>query len=83
MLSGFVFIAPVIAEKSKARPPVLKFVTKDSPCYVGLNKDEPGTGEPSLANHEHAARAAVGVVDQNIDANPRLGRNSVRRHERT
>ncbi len=34
-------IAAVIAEKSKARPPVLKFVIKDSPCYIGLNKDEP------------------------------------------
>lgn len=34
-------IAAVIAEKSKARPPVLKFVIKDSPCYIGMNKDEP------------------------------------------
>ena len=34
-------IAAVIAEKSKARPPVLKFVIKDSPCFIGLNKDEP------------------------------------------
>ncbi len=34
-------IAAAIAEKSAARPPVVKFVIKDSPCYVGLNKDEP------------------------------------------
>ena len=27
-------IAASIAEKSSARPPVLKFVIKDSPCYV-------------------------------------------------
>jgi polar amino acid transport system substrate-binding protein len=34
-------VAAVIAEKSAARKPELKFVIKDSPCYVGLNKDEP------------------------------------------
>ena len=34
-------IAAAIAEKSTARPPVVKFVIKDSPCFVGLNKDEP------------------------------------------
>jgi polar amino acid transport system substrate-binding protein len=34
-------VAAAIAEKSKARPPVLKFVIKDSPCYIGMNKDEP------------------------------------------
>ena len=34
-------VAAAIAEKSTARPPVLKFVIKDSPCYIGLNKDEP------------------------------------------
>ncbi|MBZ0147544.1 MAG: transporter substrate-binding domain-containing protein [Pseudorhodoplanes sp.] len=34
-------IAAAIAEKSTARPPVVKFVIKDSPCYVGLNKNEP------------------------------------------
>jgi len=34
-------VAASIAEKSKARPPVLKFVIKDSPCYIGMNKDEP------------------------------------------
>jgi polar amino acid transport system substrate-binding protein len=34
-------VAAAIAEKSPARPPVLKFVVKDSPCYIGLNKDEP------------------------------------------
>jgi len=34
-------VAASIAEKSKARPPILKFVIKDSPCYIGLNKDEP------------------------------------------
>jgi hypothetical protein len=34
-------VAAVIAEKSKARPPVLKFVMKESPCYIGMNKDEP------------------------------------------
>ena len=34
-------VAAAIAEKSTARPPVLKFVIKDSPCYIGLNKEEP------------------------------------------
>ncbi len=34
-------VAAVIAERSTARPPVLKFVIKDSPCFVGLNKEEP------------------------------------------
>jgi polar amino acid transport system substrate-binding protein len=34
-------VAAAIAEKSTARPPLLKFVIKDSPCYIGLNKDEP------------------------------------------
>ena len=35
-------IAAAIAEKSHRRaPPVVKFVIKDLPCYVGLNKDEP------------------------------------------
>ncbi len=34
-------VAAAIAEKSTARPPILKFVIKDSPCYIGLNKNEP------------------------------------------
>jgi polar amino acid transport system substrate-binding protein len=34
-------VAASIAEKSAARPPVLKFVIKDSPCFIGLNKNEP------------------------------------------
>jgi polar amino acid transport system substrate-binding protein len=34
-------VAAAIAERSTARPPVLKFVVKDSPCYIGLNKEEP------------------------------------------
>lgn len=34
-------VAAAIAEKSTARPPLLKFVIKDSPCYIGLNKQEP------------------------------------------
>jgi polar amino acid transport system substrate-binding protein len=34
-------VAAAIAEKNPARAPVLKFVIKDSPCYVGMNKDEP------------------------------------------
>jgi polar amino acid transport system substrate-binding protein len=34
-------VAAAIAEKNPARAPALKFVIKDSPCYVGLNKDEP------------------------------------------
>lgn len=35
-------IAAAIAEKAPAaRKPVVKFVIKDSPCYVGMNKDEP------------------------------------------
>ena len=33
-------VAATIAEKVPARAPALKFVIKDSPCYVGLNKNE-------------------------------------------
>ena len=33
--------AAVIAERNPQRAPALKFVIKDSPCYVGFNKDEP------------------------------------------
>lgn len=34
-------IAAAITEKNPARPAVVKFIMKDSPCYVGFNKDEP------------------------------------------
>ena len=34
-------VAAAIAEKSPARAPMSKFVIKDSPCFIGLNKDEP------------------------------------------
>ncbi|MCA0404922.1 MAG: transporter substrate-binding domain-containing protein [Proteobacteria bacterium] len=34
-------VAAAIAEKSPARAPVSKFVIKNSPCYVGLRKNEP------------------------------------------
>jgi len=34
-------VAAAIAEKSPARKPELKYVVKNSPCYVGLNKEEP------------------------------------------
>ena len=34
-------VAAAIAEKSPARAPALKFVVKDSPCFIGLNKEEP------------------------------------------
>jgi polar amino acid transport system substrate-binding protein len=34
-------VAAAIAEKTPGRAPLLKFVIKDSPCYVGMNKDEP------------------------------------------
>jgi polar amino acid transport system substrate-binding protein len=34
-------VAAAIAERNPQRAPTLKFVIKDSPCYVGLNKDEP------------------------------------------
>jgi polar amino acid transport system substrate-binding protein len=34
-------VAAAIAEKVPARAPTLKFVIKDSPCYIGLNKNEP------------------------------------------
>jgi polar amino acid transport system substrate-binding protein len=33
-------VAAVVAERNPQRAPVLKFVIKNSPCYVGLNKDE-------------------------------------------
>ena len=34
-------VAAAIAEKVPARAPTLKFMILDSPCYVGLNKNEP------------------------------------------
>ena len=34
-------VAAAIAEKSPDRPPALKFVVKDSPCFIGLNKEQP------------------------------------------
>lgn len=34
-------IAAVIAEQNPSRAPEMKFLIKDSPCYVGLNKNEP------------------------------------------
>ena len=34
-------VAATIAEKSPARAPVVKFVIKASPCFVGMNKNEP------------------------------------------
>lgn len=34
-------VAAAIAAKSPARSPVSKFVIKDSPCFIGLNKEEP------------------------------------------
>ncbi len=34
-------IAAVIAKQNPDRAPVMKFLVKNSPCFVGLNKDEP------------------------------------------
>lgn len=34
-------IAAILIEKAGARAPELKFVVKNSPCYIGLNKEEP------------------------------------------
>ena len=34
-------VAASIADKSAARKPELKFVVKNSPCFIGLNKGEP------------------------------------------
>jgi polar amino acid transport system substrate-binding protein len=34
-------IAAVIAERNPANAPELKFLVKNSPCYVGMNKNEP------------------------------------------
>jgi polar amino acid transport system substrate-binding protein len=34
-------IAAVIAERNPAQAPDMKFLVKNSPCYVGLNKNEP------------------------------------------
>jgi polar amino acid transport system substrate-binding protein len=34
-------VAAVIAARNPDRAPVMKFLIKDSPCYVGMNKDEP------------------------------------------
>jgi polar amino acid transport system substrate-binding protein len=34
-------LAGAIADRNAARAPDLKFIVKDSPCFIGLNKDEP------------------------------------------
>ncbi|TYL40911.1 MULTISPECIES: transporter substrate-binding domain-containing protein [Dickeya] len=34
-------VVAAIAEKNPAKAPVAKFMLKDSPCYIGLKKDEP------------------------------------------
>ena len=34
-------VAAVIAKQSPDRAPEMRFLIKDSPCYVGLNKEEP------------------------------------------
>jgi polar amino acid transport system substrate-binding protein len=34
-------VAAAVSEKNPARALITKFVIKDSPCFVGLNKDEP------------------------------------------
>jgi polar amino acid transport system substrate-binding protein len=34
-------VAAAIAEKNPSRAPVSKFVIKDSPCFIGMNKGEP------------------------------------------
>ncbi|ULR30228.1 transporter substrate-binding domain-containing protein [Dickeya fangzhongdai] len=34
-------VVAAIAEKNPANAPVAKFMLKDSPCYIGLKKDEP------------------------------------------
>ncbi|MBI1201979.1 MAG: transporter substrate-binding domain-containing protein [Rhodopseudomonas sp.] len=34
-------VAAVIAKQNPARTPEMKFLIKDSPCYVGMNKNEP------------------------------------------
>jgi polar amino acid transport system substrate-binding protein len=57
-------VAAVIAEKSPQRPPALKFVVKDSPCFIGLNKDEP------------ALRAKVDEIVAKAKASGELGRMS-------
>lgn len=33
-------VAAAIAERASARAPTLKFIIKDSPCFIGLNKGE-------------------------------------------
>jgi polar amino acid transport system substrate-binding protein len=45
-------VAAAIAEKVPARAPALKFVIKDSPCFIGLNKEEPKL----LAKHHRAGQ---------------------------
>ena len=34
-------VAAVIGDRNAARAPDLKFIIKNSPCFIGLNKDEP------------------------------------------
>ncbi len=33
-------VAASISEKNPARPPFLEFIIQDSPCFIGLNKNE-------------------------------------------
>jgi polar amino acid transport system substrate-binding protein len=34
-------VAAVIADRAPQRAPIMKFLVKNSPCYIGLNKEEP------------------------------------------
>ena len=45
LIATGITIAAVITERTPQRALLLKFLIKDSPCYVGLNKDEPALKE--------------------------------------
>ena len=40
LVSGNV-VAAAVAERQPARKPEAKFIIKESPCFIGLNKSEP------------------------------------------
>jgi polar amino acid transport system substrate-binding protein len=55
-------VAAAIAAKNPARAPTLKFVIKNSPCYVGLNKNEPAL--LAKVNHIIAKAKSAGKLEK-------------------
>jgi polar amino acid transport system substrate-binding protein len=55
---------PRSPKRSPARAPVLKFVIKDSPCYVGLNKNEPALLQGQRDHHQGEASGEIAKLSE-------------------